>query len=486
MNVMNLFVVLSLVGAGCCLPISTTTREDEALAEGYLRQFFDLKEESGPTVRRGLGQLSRKLMEMQQFSGLEVTGVLDPDTLSVMKKPRCGNPDVQPASYRITGDDFKWKNFNLTYRIENYTPDLSQAEVDDSIHRALQVWADVTPLTFTRIYQGTADIQISFSRRYHGDSSPFDGPDGTLAHAYPPAAGIGGDAHFDDDETFTFRSSQGYILFLVAAHEFGHSLGLSHSSDPGALMNSFYTHRDPERFSLPRDDIEGIQSLYGPNPNGDPSTPPPPSPDVCDSSLVMDAVATLRGELFFFKDSFFWRTHPQRPSSQQSLINGFWPDAPNDIDAAYESSHSDLLYLFKGGQVWAVSGYDVVSGYPKDLSSVGLPRKVKKLDAALYDKDSGKTLFFVGDYYYSYDEATGLMDTRSPRQMEQIFPGMTGKVTAAFQYQGFTYVLSGPNIFEFHLQTGRLSVSWDTATSCPATQTEPARLRQMIYNYLMV
>ena len=42
---------------------------------------------------------------------------------------------------------------------------MSQAEVDSSIKRAFQVWADVTPLRFTRIYSGVADIMISFSVR---------------------------------------------------------------------------------------------------------------------------------------------------------------------------------------------------------------------------------------------------------------------------------------------------------------------------------
>ncbi|XP_051257259.1 collagenase 3a isoform X1 [Dicentrarchus labrax] len=457
---MKTLILLCLAVAAYCVPIpQEVTVEDEYFAESYLKNFFNLTEETGPTIRRGISPVSKKLREMQRFFGLMITGTLTADTLEMMKKARCGVPDTNVASFSTFGNSLKWEKNRLTYRIENYTPDMSTSEVDDSIEKALQVWAKVTPLRFTRIYSGTADIMISFGRGSHGDYYPFDGPDGTLAHAFAPAPGIGGDAHFDEDETFTFRSNTGYVLFMVAAHEFGHSLGLSHSNDPGALMYPVYTYRNPDTYVLPRDDVNGIQSLYGPNPDKDPVQPgpePPTTPDSCDSSLVLDAVSTLRGEMIFFKDSFFWRSYPQSERPQQSLITNFWPDAPINIDAAYESQYSDNILLFKGRRVWAFSGYDLVSGYPKSISSFGLPESVSKIDAALYDVESGKTLFFVGSSYYSYDEAKQTMDQGFPKQSDETFTGLTSKVTAAFQYKGFTYIYSGPFMFEYSLRSGRL------------------------------
>ncbi|XP_070838813.1 collagenase 3a isoform X1 [Chaetodon trifascialis] len=459
MKTFNLCILLSLAVTAYCVPIPQVTEEDERLAESYLKNFFNLTEETGPAVRRAMNPMSRKLSEMQKFFGLEITGTLDADTLAMMKKPRCGVPDGNIAHFSTFGKNLKWAKNSLTYRIENYTPDMSEAEIDDSIEKALQVWAKVTPLRFTRINSGTADIMISFGRQSHGDYYPFDGPDGTLAHAFAPAPGIGGDAHFDDDETFTFRSNTGYVLFMVAAHEFGHSLGLSHSDDPGALMYPVYTYRNPDTFVLPRDDVNGIQSLYGPNPSTDPVQPepePPTTPNACDSTMVLDAVATLRGEMLFFKDSFFWRSYPQSNTPQQSLITNFWPNAPINIDAAYESQQLDNILLFKGRSVWAFSGYDLVRGYPKSLSSFGLPKSIKKIDAALYDVRSRKTLFFVGNKYYSYDEAKKTMDQGFPKRLDETFSGLTGRVTAAFQYRGFTYIYSGPYMFEYSLSTKRL------------------------------
>lgn len=54
----------------------------------------------------------------------------------------------------------------------------------------------------------------------------------------------------------------GTSLFAVAAHEFGHSLGLAHSSVQGALMYPWYQGLSPN-YELPEDDRHGIQQMYG-------------------------------------------------------------------------------------------------------------------------------------------------------------------------------------------------------------------------------
>ena len=56
-------------------------------------------------------------------------------------------------------------------------------------------------------------------------------------------------------------SATGYNLFLVAAHEFGHALGLDHSGDPGALVYTTYSFRYVKPFVLLQYDVYGLQSV---------------------------------------------------------------------------------------------------------------------------------------------------------------------------------------------------------------------------------
>lgn len=230
---------------------------DHVLAEPLAGEDGVLDEATAGSVRR-----------FQEFSRLPVTGELDSATVEKMNEPRCGNPDVTPAGSSsadfVTGVG-KWSSNNLTYSFQNYTADLPDTTIRWAIDQAFGLWSAETPLRFRRVSDGTGgDIVIRFVSGNHGDGANFDGPSGVLAHAFFPSnsGAIRGDTHFDEAETWTVAipPGGGIDLVTVAAHEFGHALGLRHSSVAGALMQPFYA--GPRR-TLGTDDIQGIQSLYG-------------------------------------------------------------------------------------------------------------------------------------------------------------------------------------------------------------------------------
>jgi len=76
------------------------------------------------------------------------------------------------------------------------------------------MWSQVSALTFAET-SGLSDIEIKFAAREHGDGNPFDGPGKVLAHAYFPGSGIGGDAHFDEDETWSDMSYTGLYRYTI-------------------------------------------------------------------------------------------------------------------------------------------------------------------------------------------------------------------------------------------------------------------------------
>lgn len=58
--------------------------------------------------------LKDTLKKMQKFFSLQETGEVDAKTVEIMKKPRCGVPDV--ANYNFFHRKPMWQKKDITYR----------------------------------------------------------------------------------------------------------------------------------------------------------------------------------------------------------------------------------------------------------------------------------------------------------------------------------------------------------------------------------
>ncbi|OVA16246.1 Peptidase M10 [Macleaya cordata] len=242
------------------------------------------------------------LKTYQQNFNLNPTGVLDESTLEQIQRPRCGVADIINGSSTMNSGKSSNSHSSNLHTVAHFsffpgrprwTPSNRQltyaflpanqltATVKSVFSRAFDRWSAVTPLTFkeTDSFYG-ADITIGFFAGDHGDGEPFDGVLGTLAHAFSPPNGR---FHLDGDENWvaegdvsTSSLSSAVDLESVAVHEIGHLLGLGHSSVEESIMYPTISSRR-KKVDLASDDIEGVQMLYGSNPNYNGSSTSPTS-----------------------------------------------------------------------------------------------------------------------------------------------------------------------------------------------------------------
>ncbi|AOW41373.1 metalloproteinase [Trichoplusia ni granulovirus LBIV-12] len=169
-----------------------------------------------------------------------------------------------------------WDHDNITWSLftKVLPTTISRNRVVQELTDAFMLWQKTTTwrnasiIYFTQLHDNSTDanIKLSFARRDHNDSHPFDGKGGVLAHTFIPPTGR---IHFDVDEDWRLLdnehkiSEDGISLYLVAAHEIGHALGLHHTSVRSAIMYWYYNN---ERSGLDKDDANGISQLYVDNP----------------------------------------------------------------------------------------------------------------------------------------------------------------------------------------------------------------------------
>ncbi|CAN6208107.1 unnamed protein product [Urochloa humidicola] len=258
-----------------------------AKLKGYLSHFGYLQESSGFTDIFD-ADLEEAIRVYQRNFGLDITGAMDAPTVAQMMAPRCGVADVVNGTSTMAGHAHgrnlysyfpgspSWPRSkkSLTYAItETRATAIDRATLSRVFANAFARWSAATTLNFTEVASSAArdaDITIGFYAGDHGDGEAFDGPLGTLAHAFSPTDGR---FHLDAAEAWVAAgdvsraaSDAAVDLESVAVHEIGHLLGLGHSSEPGAIMYPTITSRT-KKVDLASDDVVGIQSLYGGNPN---------------------------------------------------------------------------------------------------------------------------------------------------------------------------------------------------------------------------
>ncbi|XP_053505139.1 stromelysin-3 [Ictalurus furcatus] len=385
----------------------------------------------------------------------------------IWNRPRCGVPDYpskQESFYNVLQSGGRhvgryrgkryapikgWNKTSFTYKILRTPWQMNLEKVREVFRDAVQVWSHVTPLTFTEVQGGHADITIDFVRYEHGDKLPFDGPGGILAHAFFPRTHRQGEVHFDYDEHWTLGNGMGTDMLQVAVHEIGHTLGLQHSTDPGSVMSAIYSFSYPPQLS--KDDEMRIQSLYGVRtvPQREPELDTNDImlvPNSCDTDF--DAVSMIRGELFFFKSGYVWRIRDGKlQDGYPALASRHWRGIPYNIDAAYEDT-SGNIWFFKGQNYWVYDAEKQISG-PDSVQKLGLP--VSNIQAALMwgEDKTQKVYFFKGENYWRFNPQDNWVDMSYARTMVD-WRGIPNDIDAAFQDRyGFAHFLKGRQYWKF-------------------------------------
>ncbi|XP_072033803.1 collagenase 3-like [Amphiura filiformis] len=420
-----------------------TSDDDLSEALNYMTKYGFLR---SPGSVFGYAHLVNLIKDVQFVLHVNQTGELDDDTMTALRRPRCGVKDapveersveahVLKRNKRYTINWHKWDNRFIKYRILNYPTDseLTNAQVDEAVDRAVEQFSNVTRLIFKKITDnGYADIFIKFESWNHGDGYPFDGPNGTVAHAFVPEGIYGdydGDVHFDDSEDFTHEGEKGYNLYQVALHEIGHSLGLEHSWVDGAVMIPDYPGYNAS-YALTNDEIRALQLLYGPRipiSNGKPLNPDAPC------NLAYDAATMIDNKLFVFKDNRYWRLTDFETllsyKKGQSIKKRF-RGVPTPIDAIYQRPQDGNVLIFKGSQYWMYNKRDIVPSYPRSVTDLGLP---DNLDAAIILDQWNKTYFFKDTQVWRYDEENQAIDYGYPYHIREVWEG-TSSSTCCIQF----------------------------------------------------
>jgi hypothetical protein len=176
---------------------------------------------------------------------------------------------TETSAYSTNGRT--WTQRPVPYSINTTNLDLPESAVEPAVRAGADTWAT----------QSAASISFSYTGRSAQTTNTNDGLNlvvfrnassgGAIATTYWWSSGsriIDADIVFWDAAFLFFSGttgcSGGFYIEDIAAHEFGHALGLGHSTSSSATMYPSVSSCNQKNRTLDPDDIAGVEFLYPP------------------------------------------------------------------------------------------------------------------------------------------------------------------------------------------------------------------------------
>ena len=172
-----------------------------------------------------------------------------------------------PGAYLLHGS--RWMRSTVDYHVNGANLDLAADAAIDAVRAGADTWAQQSGAAFAFRYAGTSALSTNTLDNTNLVSFRDASSGSAIATAYWWSSGgaiVEADILFWDGG-FTFFAgstgcSGGFYIEDIAAHEFGHALGLGHSTISGTTMYPSTSSCNVNPRSLHADDIAGALALY--------------------------------------------------------------------------------------------------------------------------------------------------------------------------------------------------------------------------------
>lgn len=229
-------------------------------------------------------ELEIALRAYQGWHGLEVDGWAGEEVSTSFEAPRfCGCPDVMPVGMELN----RWPDPRINWWIDPVTVrglGISVDQITAEFVRAWKLWSDTIKIEPRQVREAReAHVAIRFGA--------IDGRNGTLAWSE-----LADNTSRQKEQRYDTAENWGRSLplWLTAAHEIGHVLGIGHLSR-GNLMQPTL---DTRLTGLQAGDIaEGVARYGRATPAPSPAPVPPPEPPTAPPAGEVEVTLRVRGDI---------------------------------------------------------------------------------------------------------------------------------------------------------------------------------------------